>query len=409
MLDRLRRYVNKFDSRLWVLVFGWFVAAIGFSASMPFLSIYFREKLGLSTSEIGLFFGGIAVFRVISQAVGGEMSDRIGRHALIVHSQTLRAASFIVIGAAIAYAWGFWAVAVLFALNSIFGSLYMPAVNAMVADILPPEKRLDGYAIAHTASNLGWAAGPAIGGLIAHESYAVLFYFSGLFAFVSAAIFRFRLKTPAVTPNAERFKLADLLAVKEDKHLAAHAGFTLLLYLVVAQLVVTLSLYTVTIVGISEAQLGKLYSLNGLLVVCLQIPMTRMLQNVRLTSQLAAGSLLYFIGYSMFGYLVGYHYFMLAVAIVTVGEVMISPPGMTLTSRLAPPGKLGRYMGIRGFCETAGWSLGPLWGGYLLDSFGGNSVMAWFMIASLAVIACGGFWLLGRRLPRQVNYREWLP
>ncbi len=406
MLDRLKRYVQKFDSRLWVLVFGWFVAAIGFSASMPFLSIYFREKLGLSTSEIGLFFGGIAVFRVVSQAIGGELSDRIGRHSLIVHSQTLRALSFLVLGVAIAYTWGFWAVAVLFAFNSVFGSLYMPAVNAMVADILPPEKRLDGYAIAHTASNLGWAAGPALGGLIAHESYAVLFYFSGIFALVSAAIFRFALKAPAVTPNTERFKMADLLAVRDDKHLAAHAGFTLLLYLVVAQLVVTLSLYTVTIVGISEAQLGKLYSLNGILVVCLQIPMTRMLRKVRLTSQLATGSLLYFIGYSMFGYLVGYHYFMLAVAIVTVGEVMISPPGMTLTSRLAPPGKLGRYMGIRGFCETAGWSLGPLWGGYMLDSFGGNSVLAWFMISSLALFAGGGFWLLGRRLPTQVNHRD---
>ena len=96
-MNRLKAYVRQFDSRLWVLVFGWFVAAIGFSASMPFLSIYFRERLGLTNSEIGLFFAGIAVFRVVSQAVGGELSDRIGRHALIVQSQTFRAVTFVFI------------------------------------------------------------------------------------------------------------------------------------------------------------------------------------------------------------------------------------------------------------------------------------------------------------------------
>lgn len=405
-MNRLKAYVRQFDSRLWVLVFGWFVAAIGFSASMPFLSIYFRERLDLTTSEIGLFFAGIAVFRVVSQAIGGELSDRIGRHALIVQSQTFRAVTFVFIGVAIAYTWGFWATAILFAINSIFGSLYGPAINAMVADILPPEKRLDGYAVAHTASNLGWAAGPAIGGMIAHSSYSVLFYFSAAFAFVSAIIFQYGLKVPAVTPTGERFKMSDLLAVKDDKYLAAQAGFTLLLYLVVAQLVVTLSLYTVTMIGISETDLGKLFSLNGILVVVLQIPITRILRRSRLTTQLACGSLLYFFGYSMFGYLIGFHNFMLAIMIVTMGEVMISPPGMTLTSRLAPPGRVGRYMGIRGFCETAGWSLGPVWGGFMLGHFGANPTLAWFVISSLALIAAAGFWLLGRRLPAGIDHRE---
>jgi MFS family permease len=407
MIPRITGYVRQFDSRLWVLVFGWFVAAIGFSASMPFLSIYFREQLGLSTSEIGLFFAGIAVFRVGSQVVGGELSDRIGRQSLIVQSQFYRAFTFLLIGFAIAYVWGFWATAILFAINSIFGSLYGPAINAMVADILPPEKRLDGYAVAHTASNLGWAAGPALGGMIAHSSYAVLFYVSAAFALVSAVIFRYWLKVPPVTAasTTERFKLSDLMAVKDDKFLAAQSFFTLLLYLVVAQMVVTLSLYTVTMVGISETDLGRLFSLNGVAVVCLQIPITRALRRTRLTSQLAFGSILYFIGYSMFGYLIGFNYFMLAIVVVTLGEVMISPPGMTLVSRLAPPGRTGRYMGIRGFCETAGWSLGPVWGGFMLGHFGARPTLAWFVITSLALFAAVGFWIMGRRLPASIDHR----
>ncbi|MFZ1685070.1 MAG: MFS transporter [Candidatus Zixiibacteriota bacterium] len=403
MLNRVRAYVIQFDRRLWIVAFAWFVSALGFSASMPFLSIYFREKLGLSTAEIGFFFAAIAVVRIVSQAVGGELSDRMGRQSLIVNSQALRGLSFAVIGIAIAYAWGFWATAFIFALNSIFGSIYMPAVNAIVSDILPAEKRLDGYAIAHTANNLGWAVGPAIGGLVAHSSYAILFYASAGFALISAATFKFALNVPQIARSADRFRLSELIAVKDDKHLAAHAGLTLLLYLVVAQLVVTVSLYTVTMVGLSEWQLGRLFTLNGLLVVLLQIPMTRLLRKQHLTTQLAAGSIMYFIGYSMFGYLIGFSYFMLAIGLVTVGEVMVSPPGMTLTSRLAPEGRTGRYMGIRGFCETAGWSLGPLWGGLLLGSFGGNATISWFVIASLALVAATGYLFLGRRLPTQIN------
>ncbi|MCM2270978.1 MAG: MFS transporter [candidate division Zixibacteria bacterium] len=407
MLQRQLQFFRQFDPRLWVLVAGWFVAALGFAASIPFLSIYFHSELGLSTSQIGLFFAAQAIVRSIFQAVGGEMSDRMGRQGILIHSQTIRALSFLLLGMSIAYHWGYWWITALFTVNSIFGSLFMPAVHSLVADILPPEKRLYGYAVARSANNLGWAVGPAIGGYLAKASYPSLFYLSAVLTLVSALIFRYFLKVPPLT-NAptDKFRMRDLLAVKDDKNLAIHAVLTLLLYLVVAQLIAPFSVYAVSMVGISETQLGFLFTLNGLMVALLQIPITRLFAHKTFTYQLALGSIFYFVGYGMLGILIGFEYFIFALFVVTLGEVIMSPPGLTLTSRLAPPGRLGRYLGIRGFMETAGWSLGPLYGGVILDQYGAHPAIAWLMISSLALVAALGYWHFGKSLPREYNVKE---
>jgi MFS family permease len=395
--------MRGFGRDFWILSFGWFIAAMGFAISVPFLALYFSKELGLSNSEIGLFFVGIAVVRALSQAVGGEMSDRIGRYGLIIHSQTLRSVSFLLLGAAIGFHWGFWAITLLFGANAIFGSIFMPAVNALVSDMLPPEKRLNGYAIARSASNLGWAVGPAIGGFMATLSYASLFYISAVLSFASMIVFRLFFTPPEVAKSTDRFRYADLLAVKDDRNLATHAGLTLILYLVVAQLIAPFSLYSVKMTGLPEAQLGVLFTLNGLFVVLLQFPVTRLLSRFRFTTQLAAGAFLYFVGYGLVGFMGSFWQFAIAILIVTLGEVTMSPPGMTLTSRLAPTGRIGRYMGIRGFCETLGWSLGPMYGGFFLDVLGHQPQLAWITISSLALVAAIGYYVFGRALPKHFN------
>jgi len=406
VIQRLTAFFAQFDRNLWILACGWFVGALGFAASIPFIAIYFHNVLGMSTTEIGLFFGAMAIVRSVSQAVGGEMSDRIGRSLLLVHTQWVRAISFFFLALVIQYNMGFWWVAGLLTVNSIVGSAFMPAVNAMVADILPPEKRLDGYAISRSAGNLGWAAGPAIGGFLAAHSYAILFHMSAVITLISAGVFWLFLKVPRPSRSQEQFRFSDLMAVRNDRNLARHVVLILCLYLVVAQLVAPFSVYTVEMVGIPESRLGLLFAVNGLMVALLQIPVTRILAPLRFTSQLALGALLYFIGYGALGLLTDYGFFMLIIVVVTTGEMFMSPPSLTLTSRLAPEGRMGRYMGVYGFFVTAGWSLGPLYGGIFLDAFEADPALAWFLISLLALVACAGYLWFGQRLPFKFNHKS---
>jgi MFS family permease len=400
---RMRGYLSQFNRSLGILCVGLLVNALGASLSIPFIAIYFHSQLGLSLSQIGLFFGAIAVIRAVFQVGGGELSDYVERRPLMVYLQVIRAVVFFFIALAIYRNWGFWAIGISFLISSIFGALFQPTANAMVADLLPAESRLDGYAVARVAVNLGWAIGPAIGGFLAEQSYGLMFAISAVVTLASAVVFGVFFPHSKGVRRQESFTFSDLISVKNDSHFAAHCILAFLLYLVVAQLIAPFSVYTVEIARISKNELGLLYMFNGLMIVFLQVPITRLLSRIRLTMQMACGAFLYAAGYGMVGLHAGFGYFLLAITVVTAGEMFVSPPSLTLTSRLAPAGRMGRYMGVFGLFLTAGWSFGPVYGGTILDRFAYSPALAWIVIASLAGLSGAGYLVFTRRLPDVFN------
>jgi len=129
-------YFKKFDHRLWILALGWVASAIGFSISIPFIALYFHSELGISLIEIGLFFGVTAIIRASTQAIAGELSDRLGRYSLMVMAQLVRTAVFFAAAFAIYYESGFLIIGSLLILNAIFGAMFQPAAQATVADLI---------------------------------------------------------------------------------------------------------------------------------------------------------------------------------------------------------------------------------------------------------------------------------
>ncbi len=404
MFSRALTYIRQFEPNFWILSAGWFVSALGFALSIPFISIYFNAKLGLSITEIGIFFGVMAVIRSVFQAVGGEISDRMDRRVILIQAQAIRSVALLMLAIAIAMNWGFWPISIFLTINSIVGAIFQPVANAMVSDILPESKRLDGYAITHSASNLGWAVGPAMGGFLAHQSYAVLFLIAAIVTTIASVVFQIFLKSVPFEKADNKFKLSDLVAIKDDPVFAWHASLSFILFLVVAQLIAPFSLYSVQIIGITEIQLGFLFSLNGLLVAVAQVPMTRFLSGTKLTTQLIIGALIYAVGYSLMGLAASFVLFVIPIVVVTIGEITMSPASLTLTSKMSPSGRTGRYMGIYGFVTAAGWSFGPLYGGIILDRLAHDSPLAaWVAIASLAVISAVGYFLFRKKLDEKID------
>jgi MFS family permease len=397
-------YFRKYDYRLWLLSLGWFSSAVGFAVSIPFIAIYFHSELGISLTGIGLFFSVAAVIRAFTQAFGGDLSDRIGRYRLMVTAQIVRSFVFAATAYAIYNSWGFYAIGALLILNSIFGALFQPAANAMVADLTDKKNRTEAYAIVRASANLGWALGPAVGGFLAAYSYGVLFIMSGCMTLISGSIIGIFLRDmKLMSKKEESFRFRDIFAYRGNELIFHHALIVFALYIVIAQFMAPLSVYTVDLIGFSKSQLGFLYTLNGLLVAALQIPVTRLLRPVRLTIQLAIGALIYGVGYFTVGLSGAYAVFIVAIVIITIGENMVSPPALSITANLAPEGRVGRYMGIYGFAVTAGWSLGPLLGGTLLDLAAPNYIYAWGIISVLAVMASIGFRWTTSKIPEALN------
>lgn len=396
---------GSFDRRVYILGVGWLVTAAGFAMVIPFLSIYFHRELGISMSVIGAFFGLGAVLRAAPQPFAGWLSDRLGRVPVMGWSLVLRAATFIAVGFAIMHHAGFMAIAAIVSVNYIAGAVLHPATNAMVADLVEKRQRLSAFALLRIAGNLGWAIGPGLGGFVAHHSYSLLFMLAGIVSLISGVYFLLALRdVPSVQPqDRTAFKLADMISLKKDPRLSEHCLVSFLLFLAVAQLVAALSVYSVESIGISQAQLGALYTINGLMVVLLQYPVSAFFEKYALTRQLTIGAVIYALGYGLVGFASGFTFLVMCMIIITTAEMIVSPPTLTLVANLSGPGKYGQYMGLYGFFQTAGWSLGPTLGGVLLDVFATRPMIMWLIIASLAIGASVLFRNFGRRLPNYVD------
>jgi len=132
-------------------------------------------------------------------------------------------------------------------------------------------------------------------------------------------------------------------------------------------------------------------TLNGLMVVVFQYPVTRMLQRVTKKTALILGSCFYAVGYFTMSFVGAYPVALAAMAVVTTGEMTISPTTLSVVGELSPPTWRGRYMGFYGLSETIGVSTGPLLGGILLDGFPHGRASIWGVIAGAAILAAIGF------------------
>ncbi|MDD4052223.1 MAG: MFS transporter [candidate division Zixibacteria bacterium] len=406
MIQNLAGRFGALDKRVYILSLGWVVSSAGFAMVIPFLSIYFHEQLGLSMSAIGLFFGFTTVLRALPQPVSGWLSDRIGRVPIMGWSQILRSLTFAGVGYAIMTGSGFLVIAAFVSFNYIFGAVLNPAANAMVADLVAKEQRVSAYAMLRIGGNLGWALGPALGGFVSDKSYSALFYLAGFLMLISGVYFFYALKD-VPRKNGQRgladFKWGDILNLRQDPRLLRHCLISFALFLVVAQLIAALSVYCVETVGISRAQLGTLYAINGFMVVFLQFPVSSFFKRITLTGQLTVGAMIYAVGYFLVGLAPGFGFLILCIVIITIAEMIVSPPAIALVANLSPPEAYGRYMGIFGFFHMSGWSLGPTLGGFLLDIFATKPVLMWASISVLAVGASILYHNFGRMLTPAQN------
>jgi len=413
-----RRVLFQKDRRLWHLFIGRLFASTGFSIVIPFLALYLHGTRGYAMSAVGLVFFVGALTGAAGQIVGGEWCDRHGRKVVLFWSQAIRSIAFLGLGLAITWNAPFLAFMALTSLSAFAGRMFEPPSGAMVADIADGERRAEGYGVLRVGGNLGWALGPAIGGFLAALSYASLFFVAAGVLLAAAILIALKVEEtsprhrrrapdeaavgeiPAVgpVPPARGFEFSSVGATLRDRAFLRYCLITLVFFTVMAQLMSTLSVYVVEWAGHTQVELGILYTLNGLMVVFLQFPVVRLLAPFRLTTAMAAGSLLYVVGYAMMG--MGSSFALLAAAmfVVTSGEIVASPASMNLVANFSSERTRGRYMGVYGLFNSFGWSIGPLVGGVLLDVAKGKPLLLWGPIAGLMLLAALGYWDLRRRI-----------
>ncbi len=388
---------------IWTMFTTNVVTSIGFSVSMPYLSLYLNNVLGIPMTAVGLILMVSLVIGATIGIYGGELSDRMGRKWVMVRSLFLRCLIFFMFGLAIYYRANILIIVVLMIMNACLGSFFMPASQAYVADLTSEERRISAYGLIRIGGNLGWALGPAIGGLLATLDYSYLFFVTG-FCMLCASLFMLRFSRESLKledrVGESKNTIRDIVSVVRDRKFLAFTLICLSIFIVWGQLVSPISVYSVNRVGITKAQLGILFSINGFLVVIFQYFITHLIPEKKELSALTIGCLVYALGYLFIGLANGFIMLIVAMVIITVGEMVITPAGHSYASILADPKHRGRYLGFFNLSQSFGWAFGPLLGGILLDSIPGRSIAIWSIISGLALVSTVGFLIFRRKTGR---------
>jgi MFS family permease len=393
----LRNVFHRFESGIWIVTIIQFFTVIGFSICMPFLSLYLYQDRGLSMTQVGIILLAAGLCSAISQALGGALSDRFGRRPILLIAASVSIFLYSGLAVLIGISAPVWAITVAYIVGRSVLTITRPVISAMVADFTSKERLTEAYGILRIGANIGWAAGPAIGGYLAtFLPYGWLFGVPVLTCGIVALIAFFFVHESSRGTN-RRVGFRSILPPAGDRAFLAFVAVSILLFIVMGQMASTLSIFAVDKVGFSTAQYGLILTLNGLIVIFFQYPMTLALRRIAKFRALILGSLLYLFGYLSFGWITQFGWALGAMAIITAGEIINSPVTLSVIGELCPQDQRGRYMGLFGLSETIGMSMGPLVGGLLLDAFPSDMRLVWAPIASIALIAAIGYYWWARR------------
>jgi len=411
LLARARAVQQEYPRQFWVLFFGSLINNAGSGLVFPFLSLYLTRQLKFSMIEVGIAYAAFAVTSVISQVAGGSLADCWGRKPVMLVGLLGSAAGTLLFActslldlSSTAQRWGWVAVIVL--VMGLTNSAFGPAANAMIADLVGGEKRQQAYGLLRVVQNLGLSIGPAVGGFIAHFSYFALFSVaaaSSLLYSLVLALYSRETRPQAARPEVSAASVpaagAGFRHVLVDWSFMAFCGLVFISQVVYSQMNTTLPVYLNRDFGVSEQWYGLLMSLNALLVVLFQFPLTRHTSRVDKSVMMALGNGFYAIGFGMFAFISGMPLFFLAQATWTLGEMLAVPVAQALVADFAPEVMRGRYMGVYGVATAFAFGLGPLLGGMLMDGLGGRYI--WY-----AAILLDGLVLLGFLALRDVFKRR---
>jgi len=348
-------------------------------------------------TRVGMIILAAGLCSAFSQALGGALSDRFGRRPILLMTTSVSVFLYSGLAVLIGISAPVWAIVVAYIAGRSVLTITRPVISAMVADFTSKERLTEAYGILRIGANIGWAAGPAIGGYLAtFLAYGWLFGIAPLTCGIVSLIVFFFVRESSHTVG-KRISFRSMIPTADDRAFLVFVGLSLLTFIVMGQMVSTLSIFTVDRVGFSTAQYGLLLTLNGLIVIFFQYPMTLALKRLAKFRALILGSLLYGFGYLFLGWITQFGWALGAMAIITAGEIIHAPVTLSVIGELSPQDQRGRYMGLFGLSQTIGMSMGPLLGGILLDAFPFNPELVWAPIALIALIAAIGYYWWARR------------
>ncbi len=400
----LKKIYREFPRKFWMVVAVSFIDRVGGTLLFPFFSLYITQKFGVGMTQAGLVLGLFSIFGLFGGMIGGALTDKFGRRKLIIFGLVFSAVSTLSLGMINE----FTALLPLAVVIGLLSDIAGPAHQAMIADILPEKQRQEGFGVLRVVGNMAWMVGPTIGGFVANKSFFMLFVIDAVVSCLVAGLFFLFIPETRPKGHVEEEQKSVLETFKgygvvmRDLAFMAFLVAGMLMGMVYQQMYNSLSVYLRDYHGIAPQGYGFLLTASAIIVILFQFWMTRMIKVRPPFLMMALGTVFYMFGFGMFGFVSAYWLFVLAMVVITIGEMIVIPTMQALAANFAPEAMRGRYMAVFGVVWMIPATIGPGAAGVILDNYDPN--LLWYIGGVLCMISALGFCALHLKLGRQNRF-----
>lgn len=385
--NAFNKYIDNFrgfSREIWILTLITFINRAG-TMVLPFLSKYLKEDLHFSYSQVGWIMVSFGCGSILGSWLGGKLSDKIGFYKIMIFSLLTSGIAFF----GLQFVTSFEGLLVAMFFIMVIADMFRPAMFVSLGAYAKPENRTRALTLVRLAINLGFAAGPALGGLlIMSVGYKGLFWVDGTTCILAILIFWIKVKEKKKSKYTDKEHPGEVLthSVFKDIPFWIFLIGTLITGILFFQLFTTIPLYHKEQFNLSEFQTGLLLTLNGVLVFFLEMPIVSYIEkhNINKLKVITYGCLAMAI--SIYLLLVNNWAGILIIMMIfmTFAEMFAFPFSNSFAMSRAPKGHEGRYMAIFTMSYSLAHILSAKTGMEIIDRFGYQT--NWFFMGTLGAI-----------------------
>lgn len=402
----MRSFLSSLNPRLprsvQLLQAGGLMNAFGNGLVLPFLLIYLHNDRGISLGVAGLVLATNAGVSLIAGPVGGALVDRVGGKLMLT-----AALGFLTFGfAGYALVESTWQAFLASAVTGVGNGLFWPAQSTLLAGLTTRAQRSATFGMQRVVMNLGIGLGGVTGGFVATESFRALFLLDALTFVAYAAVLTVFVHDPAKREERTERGGSYGTVFRHKVFMALMATNAIYIGAGIAQLEI-LPAFAKNEAGVSERGIGWLFFINTIVIVLLQLPMSKLAEGRRRIPFLALvgvvstaawllvpASGLWLTGAGAFALLA------VAVSVFAIGECLHGAAQPALIVDLADPRMLGRYMAISALSWQVGFTLGPAVGGALLAA---SPTGLWIVMGVVLLVGSVATLALERGVPEALR------
>ncbi len=370
---RARARAGLFPRGFWVLLAGDVFQSLGFGLVTPYLTLYLTDTIGASPALAGVLLATFTLGAIPATPLGGLLSDRLGRRPVML----VGLAGQGVVGVAFALASDVPVVAVLIVGWAIFSSLFDPAAQGYIADVVTPALRTEAYALKRLVNNAAFAVGVPLGALLTWLwSLRAPFFAAGIAPLLYLAIIWRALPESRSRDQIEKEPPARFGEALRDRALMILAAGAFVTYGMFAIFDGSLPVFLNRERGLEIATWGAVFALNPIIVTVFQYPVARWTARRDPRRILAAGALLYGGALALMIPDAGLGLIVLGVVVFSIGEILFEPVISSVAADLAPAHLRGTYQSIVNLSLELAWGPASIVGLWLIGRGQGELVLA---------------------------------